>query len=149
LRDIESAAAIRYHIYEMLDSATWPESVQHHTFKSLSEADTQLVYSLSETTRQALLTWVIVGGGPTGSELAAEMHDLARSKEFNKLYPTLAPQIKIKLLDAAPAILTNFDKALSKYAAKKLKRDVSCLGCCLSEMPSDFTTDPFNRESRY
>jgi NADH dehydrogenase FAD-containing subunit len=139
LRDIESAAAIRYHIYEMLDSATWPESVQHHTFKSLSEADTQLVYSLSETTRQALLTWVIVGGGPTGSELAAEMHDLARSKEFNKLYPTLAPQIKIKLL------------ALSKYAAKKLKRDVSCLGCCLSKMPSDFdfTTDPFNRESRY
>lgn len=71
------------------------------------------------------MTWVIVGGGPTGSELAAEMHDLARSKEFNKAYPTLAPLVKIKLLDAAPAILTNFDKALSKYAAEKLKRDVS------------------------
>lgn len=80
---------------------------------------------LSDVERRSLLTWVIVGGGPTGSELAAEMHDLARSKEFNKRYPKLAPQVQIKLMDAAPAILTTFDESLSKYAAKKFKRDVS------------------------
>ena len=79
---------------------------------------------LSDVERKSLLTWVIVGGGPTGSELAAEMHDLARSKEFNKRYPKLAPQVQIKLMDAAPAILTTFDESLSKYAAKKFKRDV-------------------------
>jgi NADH dehydrogenase FAD-containing subunit len=52
------------------------------------------------------------------------MHDLARSKEFNKRYPKLAPQVQVKLMDAAPAILTTFDESLSKYAAKKFKRDV-------------------------
>jgi NADH dehydrogenase len=72
-----------------------------------------------------LLTWVIVGGGPTGAELAAELHDLARSKEFVKLYPNSAPKIKVKLMDAAPTILSNFDKSLSKYALKKFKREVS------------------------
>lgn len=80
---------------------------------------------LSDADRQALTTWVIVGGGPTGSELAAELHDLVKCKKFNDAYPLLAPQIRIKLIDAAPAILTSFDKRLAKYARDKFQREVS------------------------
>jgi NADH:ubiquinone reductase (non-electrogenic) len=79
---------------------------------------------LTDNVRQALLTWTIVGGGPTGAELAAELHDLTVSKEFVRLYPSFAPHIKIKLIDAAPAILSTFDENLAKYAAEKFKRDV-------------------------
>ncbi|KAI5453063.1 hypothetical protein NCC49_006092 [Naganishia albida] len=103
LKDIEGASAIRYQIYELLDIATWP---------LLSDAD-----------RKALTTWVIVGGGPTGSELAAELHDLVKCKKFKDAYPLLAPQIRIKLIDAAPAILTSFDKRLAKYARDKFQRE--------------------------
>ncbi|KAJ9125711.1 hypothetical protein QFC24_002495 [Naganishia onofrii] len=102
LKDIEGASAIRYQMYELLDIATWP---------MLSDAD-----------REALLTWVIVGGGPTGSELAAELHDLVKCKQFREAYPTLAPHMRIKLIDAAPTILSTFDKRLAEYASDKFQR---------------------------
>jgi NADH dehydrogenase FAD-containing subunit len=80
---------------------------------------------LSDADRKALLTWVIVGGGPTGSELAAELHDLVNCKQFKQAYPLIAPNIHIKLIDAAPTILSTFDKRLAEYAAAKFRRAVS------------------------
>ena len=81
-------------------------------------------YRLSDADRQALLTWIIVGGGPTGSELAAELHDLVEGKQFRNAYPLIAPDIRIKLIDAAPTILSTFDKRLAQYAAAKFRRAV-------------------------
>ncbi len=65
--------------------------------------------------RKRLLTTVVVGGGPTGVELAGELQDYVE-QDLSRWVPTIAPQIKITLLEALPSILTMFDKGLVKYA---------------------------------
>lgn len=64
---------------------------------------------------ERLLTFVICGGGPTGVEAAAEIHDLIHD-ELQKSYPDLAPRARVLLLEALERILTSFDRALSEYA---------------------------------
>lgn len=56
--------------------------------------------------------------------MAAELHDLVDCKQFREAYPLIAPDIRIKLIDAAPTILSTFDKRLAEYAAAKFKRAV-------------------------
>ena len=53
------------------------------------------------------------GGGPTGVEFAAELHDLLHT-EIKRHYPTLAQMAKITLYDVAPNILGSFDRSLAK-----------------------------------
>ena len=53
------------------------------------------------------------GGGPTGVEFAAELHDLLHA-EIKRHYPTLARMAKITLYDVAPNILGSFDRSLAK-----------------------------------
>lgn len=52
-----------------------------------------------------------VGGGPTGVEFAAELHDLLHT-DIKRHYPTLARMAKITLYDVAPMILGSFDRSL-------------------------------------
>jgi NADH dehydrogenase FAD-containing subunit len=54
----------------------------------------------------------ISGGGPTGVEFAAELHDLLHS-DIRRHYPSLAAMAKINLYDVAPNILGTFDKSLA------------------------------------
>jgi NADH dehydrogenase FAD-containing subunit len=68
-----------------------------------------------------LLTFVLVGGGPTGVELAAAIAVLVRNSlrsEFRRIDPTSA---RIVLLDAAPRILSSFSESLSQAAKKRLE----------------------------
>ncbi len=68
-----------------------------------------------------LLTFVLVGGGPTGVELAAAIAVLVRNSlrsEFRRIDPTSAC---IVLLDAAPRILSSFSESLSQAAKKRLE----------------------------
>lgn len=53
----------------------------------------------------------LAGGGPTGVEFSAELHDLLHA-EIERHYPALARMAKITLYDVAPNILGNFDKSL-------------------------------------
>jgi NADH dehydrogenase FAD-containing subunit/uncharacterized membrane protein YphA (DoxX/SURF4 family) len=72
--------------------------------------------------RQALLTFLIVGGGPTGVELAGAIAELARygmEKEFRRFDPATA---KVILIQAAPRILPTFPEALSARAQRSLER---------------------------
>lgn len=48
--------------------------------------------------------FVVVGGGPTGVEYAAELHDLAFD-DMTKLYPSAKDYLKITLLEAGDHIL--------------------------------------------
>jgi hypothetical protein len=43
--------------------------------------------------RKKLLTFVIVGGGPTGVEVAAELHDMIE-EDLSKLYPTIYKDVR-------------------------------------------------------
>jgi NADH dehydrogenase FAD-containing subunit len=54
------------------------------------------------------------GGGPTGVEFAAELHDLLQT-EVRTHYPHLAGFANITLYDVADSILSNFDRSLVKY----------------------------------
>ena len=75
-----------------------------------------------EARRRALLTFVIVGGGPTGVELAGAVAELAQhalAREFRTIDPT---QARIVLLEAGPHILSPFSQRLRLAAAERLRR---------------------------
>lgn len=71
--------------------------------------------------RRAHLTFVIVGGGPTGVELAGAIAELAHkvlASDFRHIDPASA---HILLVEAAPRILLTFSENLSNQAAANLK----------------------------
>jgi NADH dehydrogenase len=71
--------------------------------------------------REALLTFVIVGAGPTGVELAGIISELARTtlpREFRNIDTRKA---KIILVEAGPRVLSAFAEDLSNYAQKELE----------------------------
>jgi len=71
--------------------------------------------------RRALLTFVIVGAGPTGVEMAGAIAEIARHTlrdNFRHIDPRDA---RILLLDAVSRVLVTFPKELSKKAQKKLE----------------------------
>jgi NADH dehydrogenase len=70
----------------------------------------------------ALLTFVVVGGGPTGVELAGALGELSRftlARDFDHIDPTGAT---IYLLEAGPRLLPAFPEKLSNRAARDLER---------------------------
>ena len=72
--------------------------------------------------RQALLTFLIVGGGPTGVELAGAIAELARfgmEKEFRNFDPASA---RILLVQAGPRLLPTFPDALSAETRGSLEK---------------------------
>ncbi|HEY7741340.1 MAG TPA: NAD(P)/FAD-dependent oxidoreductase [Steroidobacteraceae bacterium] len=73
-------------------------------------------------TARRLLTIAIVGGGPTGVELAGAIAELARRAlvaDFRAIDPTRA---RVLLIEAGPRLLPNFPEALSRYTAAALAR---------------------------
>ena len=72
--------------------------------------------------RRALLTFVVVGGGPTGVELAGAIGEMSRTtlnKDFNNIDPRLT---RVVLVEAGPRILASFDPELSSRATRDLER---------------------------
>ncbi len=66
------------------------------------------------------LTFVVIGGGATGVETAAELHALIH-KTLAPDYPNINPRkVRIVLVDANPEVLKELDPALRKVARKKL-----------------------------
>lgn len=75
-----------------------------------------------ETERRRLLTFVIIGGGPTGAELAgvlAELAHAALARDFRHIDPKTA---RIVLVDAGPRLLPGFPPLLSDAASRVLAR---------------------------
>ncbi len=73
-----------------------------------------------EAERKKLMTSVVVGGGPTGVELAGAFAEIARDvlkNDFRKIDTTEA---KVYLVEAAPRLLTMYEDDLSDYTRKKL-----------------------------
>ena len=76
----------------------------------------------SEEERQAALTFIIVGAGPTGVEMAGAIAELAHktlSEDFRRIDSRSA---RILLLDGAPRVLPSFSEDLSRSALAQLKR---------------------------
>ncbi|EPQ53048.1 FAD/NAD P-binding domain-containing protein [Gloeophyllum trabeum ATCC 11539] len=99
LKDIKDARSIRTRILECFEQANEP--------------------LLSDEARRDILHFCIVGGGPTGIEFGAELHDLLNA-DIKKHYPHLAPLARISLYDVAPKILSI---VMRRYAVKAFKRE--------------------------
>jgi NADH dehydrogenase len=72
--------------------------------------------------RARLLNFVIVGGGPTGVEMAGAIAELAKralARDFRSIDPRCA---RIHLIEAAPRLLTPFDPSLSEEAKRSLEQ---------------------------
>jgi NADH:ubiquinone reductase (non-electrogenic) len=101
LKSIEDARRIRVRTIECFEQASEPGLSQHK--------------------RRNLLHFVVVGGGPTGVEFAAELHDFVMG-EVRAGYPHLSEDIRITVVDAADHLLSTFDKSLSQYTTEHFKR---------------------------
>lgn len=101
LKSIEEATAIRHKILYAFEVAERiPDPVQ----------------------RRDWLTFVIVGAGPTGVELAGAIAEIARQtlkNDFRSIHPAEA---QIMLLDAAPRVLMSFSENLSEKATRSLAK---------------------------
>ncbi|SCZ99594.1 BZ3500_MvSof-1268-A1-R1_Chr3-1g06133 [Microbotryum saponariae] len=69
-----------------------------------------------------LLSFVVVGGGPTGVEYAGELHDFLK-EDLTNWYPDIAGRIKITLIEALPNVLPMFSKQLIDYTNSTFKEN--------------------------
>jgi len=70
--------------------------------------------------RQALLTFAVIGGGPTGVEMAGAIAELARksvSRDFRSITPRCS---RVVLVEAGPRLLPSFPAELSAKAARAI-----------------------------
>ncbi|MBM7232120.1 MULTISPECIES: NAD(P)/FAD-dependent oxidoreductase [Dietzia] len=74
-----------------------------------------------EEERRRLLTFVVVGAGPTGVEMAGQIAELARRTLKNSFRRIDPARTRVILLDAAPAVLPPFGNKLGNAARSRLE----------------------------
>lgn len=107
LKTLEDARKLRKSIAECFEYASRPDvSGPEHT---------------EERTRRA--TFLIVGGGPTGVELAGEILDLAAdvTKNFKGSYPKLKENIRVVVAQSGPDLVPQFEPRLRVEAKRSLE----------------------------
>ncbi|KAL8858863.1 MAG: hypothetical protein Q9178_004541 [Gyalolechia marmorata] len=101
MKNVSDAMAVRKLLFDLLEKASLPNCPLER--------------------QKELLHVAIVGGGPTGVEITAELDDLAH-KELQDLYPEVASYLHISIYDVAPHILGAYDQKLHEYANEALLR---------------------------
>ncbi|KAF8323703.1 NDE1, mitochondrial external NADH dehydrogenase [Clavulina sp. PMI_390] len=102
LKDVRDARAIRMRVLECFTQASQP--------------------NCSESEKWKLLNFVVVGGGPTGVEFAAELHDLCKN-DMQRHYPHLSNYVRITIYETSDKILGAFDEELSRYASERFRKE--------------------------
>ncbi|HEX8840791.1 MAG TPA: NAD(P)/FAD-dependent oxidoreductase [Sphingomicrobium sp.] len=93
-------------------------AIRRNVLLALERAETET----DEQRRKALLTFVIIGGGPTGVEMAGAVAELARrsvSRDFRSITPRCS---RVILVEAGDRILPSFPETLSKMAEQSLEK---------------------------
>lgn len=69
-----------------------------------------------------LLTFCVVGAGPTGVELAAELHDTVE-QDVSRLFPaSLLQYVSINIVDLQDFVLSSYDRRIAEYATEQFRR---------------------------
>jgi NADH dehydrogenase len=101
LKTLEQATEIRRRILQAFETAESTDNPDH---------------------RRSLLTFVIVGGGPTGVELAGSIAEISRqtlARDFSRIDPS---STRIILIEAGERILKTLEEPLSKRATRDLEK---------------------------
>ncbi|OCT49034.1 putative NADH dehydrogenase [Cladophialophora carrionii] len=101
IKNVSDAMKVRKTMFDLLEKASLP--------------------NVSPTRAKELLHIAIVGGGPTGIELTAELDDLCQD-ELRYIYPQVAEHVSISIYDVAPHILSAYDSKLHEYATSQLEK---------------------------
>src|SRR5438128_1644084 len=92
--------------------------IRRHVLLAFEKAEN----ASGESERGRLMTIVVVGGGPTGVELAGAFAELARrvlKSDFRRIDPT---QARIVLIEAGPRVLAHLPPKLSASAQRQLEK---------------------------
>jgi len=73
-----------------------------------------------EQPRRELLTFVVVGGGPTGVELAVSIQEFA-SKVLIRDYPSLTPYVRVILVESQDTVLSGLNAKVGELAITRLR----------------------------
>ncbi|RLM56372.1 external alternative NAD(P)H-ubiquinone oxidoreductase B1, mitochondrial [Panicum miliaceum] len=102
LKEVEDAQKIRRSVIDCFEKASLP--------------------NISEEEKRKALHFVVIGGGPTGVEFAAELHDFL-VEDLVKLYPAIQELVKITIIQSGEHILNMFDERIAAFAEEKFQRD--------------------------
>ncbi|KAF1979636.1 pyridine nucleotide-disulfide oxidoreductase-like protein [Bimuria novae-zelandiae CBS 107.79] len=102
LKDVGDARRIRNRILACFEAAALPTTTDEQ--------------------QKELLNFAVVGGGPTGIEFSAELHDIIH-EDLARIYPELIQFHKIAVYDVAKKVLPMFDEKLAQYAMDTFKRE--------------------------
>lgn len=105
VKSLESAVEVRSEILEAFE---------------LAELETELAIELAD--RDPELTFVVVGGGPTGVEIAGQIGELARDTLHRDFRAINSREARILLVETADRLLTTFPESLSTRAQRSLER---------------------------
>jgi len=103
LKQVEDAMKIRTAIVNCFERASIP--------------------GLTDTERRNILTFAVIGAGPTGIEFAAELRDFVE-QDVPKYYPALLKSVQIKVIEASSTVLAPFAKELQLEAINQMTRNV-------------------------
>jgi len=101
LKDLDEGLAIRNRVLEQFEASRWTDDPER---------------------RRMLLTFAVVGGGPTGVEMAGAVSELIRlvlRKDYRDLDIN---EVRVVLMEAAPYVLAAFAPSLRQAALRSLRR---------------------------
>lgn len=102
LKSLKDASAINNHLIRMFEKAYWEEDPER---------------------RKAALTFVVVGGGPTGVELAGEIYEYANRELLRDFGRRISrEEIRVILVEATGKILPSLPEKLSLDALERLRK---------------------------
>jgi len=99
-------------------------NIREHILLSLEEAERVIAEGKDGKDIRKYITFVIVGGGPTGVELAGAIAEIAKKTMMQDFRGIDLSQTKIYLVEALPQILSTYPEQLSL----KAKQDLELLG---------------------
>ena len=102
LKQVEDAQRIRNVVIDLVETASIP-----------GQTDDEI---------KRLLHFVVVGGGPTGVEFAAEVRDFMR-EDVAKIYPRIKDHVTVTLVQSQDHVLNTYDQQISSYTEERFKMD--------------------------
>jgi len=109
MADVEKSSLI---LKSLSDAVSIHNHILDNYAAALREEDEQL--------QRELLTFVVVGGGPTGIELAAAIQDFVR-KALVRVFPSLMSLTRVLLVEAQDTLLSGMKAKMSELAISRLR----------------------------